>query len=379
MEYSKALAFLKPVYVTRPLLPDFTNLCKKLEEVWISGQLTNNGPQLGIFEKRLSNVLKVTHLSLFSNGTNALMVACRALGLSGQVITTPFTFPATPHVLTWNNIEPIFCDIDPVTMTIDADRIEPLITPSTTGILPVHIFGIPCNIDKIQAVADRHGLKILYDAAHAFGVEVGGQSIGNYGDISMISFHATKVFHTVEGGILTCKNEKQKEVVDLLRNFGIRSEDEVVMPGINSKMNEIQSVIGLLVLDQLKEEIKKRKELTNVYRKRLREIEGIVFQDDILGVTHNYSTFVIRIDQDQFGKSRDNVYDRFKEYNVYPRRYYSQLCSEYPHYSGLPSARSSNLPIATHISKQVLTLPLYGELTVDDVERICDILIEIKG
>lgn len=371
--------FSEPLYVTCPVMPDLRAVQIKLEDIWAMKWLTNNGPQLQILERRLMDTLKVPYLSLFNNGTNALMTACRTLDFSGQVITTPFTFPATPHVLTWNNVEPIFCDIDPVTMTIDADRIESLITPSTTGILPVHVFGIPCDVEKIQSIADTHGLKVLYDAAHAFGVEVGGQSIAHYGDISMMSFHATKVFHSVEGGVLTCKNKNQKEIVDLLRNFGIKSEDTVVMPGINSKMNEIQSVIGLLVLEQLEEEIKKRKKLTDVYRQRLREVEGIAFQDDIPGVTHNYSTFVIRIDEEQFGRSRDYVYDHFKEYNIYARKYYSQLCSEYPHYRELPSANAFRLPVASRIAKQVLTLPLYGELTPDDVEKICDIMLEIRG
>lgn len=371
--------FSEPLYVTCPVMPDLKEVQTKLEEIWATKWLTNNGPQLQILERRLMDTLKVPYLSLFNNGTSALMTGCKALGLSGEVITTPFTFPATPHVLTWNNINPIFCDIDRDTMNIDPDRIESMITPLTTGILAVHTFGIPCDLERIQEIADRHGLKVLYDAAHAFGVEVVGCGIGNYGDISMISFHATKIFHTVEGGALTFKDQNLKQTFNTLKNFGIKNEEEVVNAGMNGKMNEIQAVIGLLVLDLLEDEIIKRKRLTNIYRGRLKDVEGIFYHDDQPRIKHNYSSFTIRIDEKQFGRSRDYVYDHFKEYNVYARKYYSQLCSEYPHYRGLPSARSSNLPIATHISKQVLTLPLYGRLTLDDVEKICDILIEIRG
>lgn len=371
--------FKNAIYVTRPLLPDLKAITKKLEEVWDSKWLTNNGPQHQAFEKQLQEVLKVPYVSLFNNGTIALIIACQSLRLSGEVITTPFTFPATPHVLTWNNIRPIFCDIDPVTMNIDANKIESMITPLTTGILAVHVFGTPCNVVTIQEVADRYGLKVIYDAAHAFCVEINELGVGNYGDISMMSFHATKLFHTAEGGCLTMRDQNLKDRIDLLKNFGVKNEEEVVMPGINGKMNEIQAAIGLVMLDYVEEEKRKRKRLTDTYRECLKDIEGISCLQDMPGVKSNYSCFVIQINEKLFGRSRDCVYKAFKEYNVYCRKYYSPLCSDYTCYRQLPSSASTNLPVATKIVKQVLSLPLYGDLSADDVETICDILFEIKG
>ncbi|MCK4827649.1 DegT/DnrJ/EryC1/StrS family aminotransferase, partial [bacterium] len=241
--------FEEPIYVTRPLLPDIKELTGKLEEIWDAKWLTNSGPQHVLLEEMLSKTLRVPNTSLFNNGTIALMTACQSLRLSGEVITTPFTFPATPHVLSWNNIKPVFCDIDPGTMNIDAQKIESMITPETTAIMPVHVFGTPCDVVKIQEIADRYSLKVIYDAAHAFGVEFEGQGIGNFGDISMFSFHATKLFHTAEGGALTFKDTNMKARIDLLKNFGIKNEEEVVMPGINGKMNEIQAALGLVNLE----------------------------------------------------------------------------------------------------------------------------------
>ena len=379
MNKSVITPFPSPVYVTRPLLPDLKEVTKKLEEVWASKWLANNGPQHQLFEKKIEEALKVPYVSLFNNGTIALITAVQSLRLSGEVITTPFTFPATPHVLTWNNIKPIFCDIDPVTMNIDANKIESMITPLTTGILAVHVFGTPCDVVKIQEIADRYGLKIIYDAAHAFGVEINGKGIGNFGDISMFSFHATKLFHTAEGGALTFKDQNLKARIDLLKNFGIKNEEEVVMPGINGKMNEIQAALGLVVLDYVVEERRKRKLLTDIYRCRLKEIEGITYREDTSGVINNQACFVIKIDEGIFGRSRDYVYEEFKKYNVYPRKYYSPLCSDYTCYHQLPSSDSANLPVATRIVKQVLSLPLYGELSTHDVEKICDILVEIRN
>jgi dTDP-4-amino-4,6-dideoxygalactose transaminase len=371
--------FETPVYVTRPLLPDLNMITKRLEDVWASKWLTNNGPQHQLFEARLQGVLKVPFISLFNNGTIALITACQSLRLSGDVITTPFTFPATPHVLTWNNIRPIFCDIDPTSMNIDADRIESMITPQTTGILAVHVFGTPCDVVKIQEIADRYGLKVVYDAAPAFGVEVNGVGIGNFGDVSMLSFHATKLFHTAEGGALTFKDQNLKVRVDLLKNFGIKNEEEVVMPGINGKMNEIQAAIGLVVLDYVEDEVRKRKHLTEIYRRRLKDIAGITCMKDTPSVKGNYQCFVIRINEKRFGRSRDAVHEGLKKYNVHARKYYSPLCSDYTCYRQLPSSTAANLPVATQIVREVLSLPLYGELSVDDVERICDMLGEMGG
>ncbi|SFL45339.1 DegT/DnrJ/EryC1/StrS family aminotransferase [Pelosinus propionicus] len=367
-------AFEQPIYVTRPLLPNLSEIHVKLEEVWQSQWLTNIGKQHKQLEKRTTEVLKVPYLSLFNNGTIGLITACQSLRLQGEVITTPFTFAATPHVLMWNNIKPIFCDIDPITMNIDADKIESMITPQTTGILPVHVFGTPCDVEKIQEVADRYGLKIVYDAAHAFGVEINGVGIGNFGDISMMSFHATKLFHTVEGGALTYRDKHLKDRIDLLKNFGIKGQEEVVMPGINGKMNEIQAAIGLVVLNYIEEERRKRAILIDTYRRCLMDVEGISFLSDIAGVKSNSQYFVMRISEKIFGRSRNYVYDEFMKYNVFTRKYFYPLCSEYTCYRHLPSSSMVNLPVAHKVVQEVLSMPLYGELTVNEVEKICDIL-----
>jgi len=370
--------FSRPIYITRPILPDLKEFDKKLKNVWSSKKLTNKGPQHELLEKELVKVLKIPYLSLFNNGTIALIIACQSLRLSGEVITTPFTFPATPHVLTWNNIKPIFCDIDPVTMNIDANKIESMITPLTTGILPVHVFGTPCDVVKIQQIADRYGLRVIYDAAHAFGVEIDGKGIGNFGDITMFSFHATKSFHTAEGGALSFQDNNLKERIDLLKNFGIKNEEEVVMPGINGKMNELQAILGLTILKYIGREINKRRILFNTYKQNLKNIDGISFIDKLPRVKSNYQYFVIRIDKAVFGKSRDYVYNRFKEYNIFTRKYFYPLCSDYTCYKHLPSSSPANLPMARKVVDEVLCLPLYGELSVDDVEKICTIMMSFK-
>jgi len=369
--------FSKPIYVTRPLLPSLDNLNKRLVEVWDKQWLTNNGTQHQELEKKLQELLKVPYLSLFNNGTIALIVGCQSLRLSGEVITTPFTFPATTHILTWNNIKPIFCDIDPVTMNIDADKIESMITPQTTGILGVHVYGTPCNVLKIQEIADRYGLKVIYDAAHAFGVEIDGVGIGNFGDLSMMSFHATKLFHTAEGGALLFKDKNLKERVDLLKNFGIKNEEEVMMPGINGKMNEIQAALGLVVLEHVEQERHNRHQIIKTYRKCLNNIPGITLLPEISDIVSSYQYFVIRIDAEFFGFSRDYIYEEFKKYNVFTRKYFYPLCSDYACYKHLPSSSLANLPIAHQISQQVLSLPLYGSLRVEEVEIICEILVNI--
>jgi len=371
--------FPEAIYITRPILPELNELSKKLKEVWDSQRLTNKGPKHELLERELLNILKVPYLSLFNNGTVALIVAFQALRLSGEVITTPFTFPATPHVLTWNNIKPVFCDIDPVTMNIDAEKLESMITPQTKGILPVHVFGRPCDVVKIQEIADCHALKVVYDAAHAFGVEVNGVGIGTFGDISMFSFHGTKLFHTAEGGALTFNDKNLKSLIDLLKNFGIKNEEEVIMPGINGKMNEIQAVLGLTILEYLEEERNKRKILFDIYKQCLKGIDGITFLDNVPDVKDNYQYFVIRIDEEIFGKSRDYVYAKFKEYNVFTRKYFYPLCSDYACYRELPSSDPSNLPVAQKVAREVLTMPFYGGLSTDDVEKICNILKKIRS
>lgn len=367
--------FEKTIFVTRPVFPTIEEVTEKLHDIWESKWLTNNGPQHTMLEQELKNFLKVPYLSLFNNGTIALMVACQSLRLSGEVITTPFTFAATPHVLSWNNIKPIFCDVDAETMNIDADKIELMITPQTTAILAVHVFGTPCDVEKIQEVADRYGLRVIYDAAHAFGVEIDGRGIGNFGDISMLSFHATKLYHTVEGGALVMKNEHVKQRIDLLKNFGIKNEEEVVMPGINGKLDEVRAAIGRIMLNYVEGEQQKRFRLHQIYNEELAEVEGVKLMPTCANnVKLNYQYYVIRIDEKIFGRSRDFVYGAFKNFNVYTRKYFHPLCSEYTCYRQLNSSNPANLPAAKIIGQQVLSLPMYGELTEDDVRKICAIL-----
>ena len=371
--------FSERIYVTRPVLPSIEEVTQKLQDIWAAKWLTNNGPQHSMLEKELTQFLKVPYLSLFNNGTIALMVACQSLRLSGEVITTPFTFAATPHVLSWNNITPIFCDIDAETMNIDAAKIESVITPHTTAILAVHVFGTPCDVEKIQTVADSYGLKVIYDAAHAFGVEIGGRGIGNFGDISMFSFHATKLYHTVEGGALVHGDKNLKPRIDLLKNFGIKNEDEVVMPGINGKLDEVRAAIGRIMLNYVADENKKRCNLHKIYNEELSNVEGVKLMPAVAeNVKLNYQYYVIRIDEKIFGASRDEVYNEFKNYNVYTRKYFHPLCSDYTCYRQLNSARSENLSVANLIGSQVLSLPMYGELSENDVRKICAILKSFK-
>ena len=366
--------FDKEIYVTRPLLPDLGAYNLKLKEIWDSQWLSNNGRQHQALEGKISERLKVPNTCLFNNGTIALITAIQSLRLTGEVITTPFTFPATPHVLAWNNIRPIFCDIDPRTLNIDAKKIEPLITPATTGILGVHVFGTPCDVAAIQEVADRYGLKVIYDAAHAFETELDGAGIGNFGDISMFSFHPTKLFHTGEGGCLTFREHGLKQRIDLLKNFGIKDQETVMMPGINGKMNELQAALGLLTLELVAAERKKRQELLEVYYRELEGLEGISFHKKPANVRNSYQYFVIRINKERFGKSRDFVYDEFKKYNVFVRKYFHPLCSEYACYKHLPSSNRENLPVAHQVVSEVLCLPFYGGLSAADVAKICAIL-----
>lgn len=376
---TKYQPFEQPIYVTRPLLPDLEQFNQKLKQIWDSKWLTNNGQQHQILEKKLQDFLKIPYLSLFNNGTIALLVGCQSLRLSGEVITTPFTFPATPHVLTWNNIKPIFCDIDPVTMNIDANKIESMITPQTTAILGVHVYGVPCDVIKIQEIADKYGLKVIYDAAHAFGVEIKGVGIGNFGDLSMMSFHATKLFHTGEGGALLFRDPNLKTRLEFLKNFGIKNEEEVVMPGINGKMNEIQAALGLVLLQYIEEERNKRELIFETYRKCLHNVPGITFLPKLTDVISSYQYFVIRIDPEVFGCDRDYVYDEFKKYNVFTRKYFYPLCSDYPCYKYLPSSSDINLPVANKVAKEVLSLPIYGTLKLEEIEKICTILLAMRG
>lgn len=365
-------SFPEPVYVTRPLLPPLDGFLDRLRDVWSSGWLTNGGDQHQALERALSAHLRCPNLSLFNNGTIAMVVACQALRLSGEVITTPFTFPATPHVLQWNNVTPVFADIEPETLTIDPAAIERLITGRTTGILGVHVYGTPCRVDAIDRIAAEFGLKVVYDGAHAFGTEIDGRPIGSFGDATMFSFHATKLFHTAEGGALAVRDPDLKKRIDLLKNFGIRNENEVVMPGINGKMSELSAALGIEVLRHVEDERARRARVAAIYLERLARHPGIAPLRPPANVSDSLQYFVVRIDAQRTGVSRDELHLRLREFNIVTRKYFQPLCSQYSCYAQLPSAQPSQLPVATRIADEVLCLPFFGALSDDDVHRICD-------
>jgi len=356
------------------MLPEMDLYVESLREVWQSQHLTNEGPKHVALERALKAFLGTSNLSLFNNGTLALVVACQALRLSGEVITTPFTFAATPHILSWNNITPVFADIDPVTMNIDPKRIENLITNRTTAILAVHVYGMPCDVDAIQAIADRHGLKVIYDGAHAFGTRLGGRPITQFGDATALSFHATKLFHSAEGGALIVQDAEIKTRVDLLKNFGIADDETVFLPGINGKMNELQAALGLLTLQMVDGEIARRKEISAIYYERLQNIRGLRLRVKPSDVELSQQYFPILIEPDEAGKTRDQVLAIVREFNVFPRKYFAPLCSEYSCYRLLPSSNPAYLPVAHRVAAQIMCLPFYGGLTNEDVYKICDIL-----
>lgn len=360
----------KVITVTSPLLPDLDEFNELLKDIWNRKWITNNGHYHQELEKALCEYLKVPYISLFTNGTLPLITALQALRITGEVITTPYSFVATTHSLWWNGIKPVFVDIDPTTGNIDPDKIEAAITPKTTAIMPVHVYGKPCDVKRIQEIADKYGLKIIYDAAHAFGVEVNGESILKAGDMSTLSFHATKVYNTIEGGALVMHDEATKKRIDYLKNFGFAGETTVVAPGINSKMDEVRSAYGLLNLKQVDAAIEVRHKVANQYREALRDVPGIRVMEDMPGVRHNYSYFPIFIDAERYGMTRDELYFKMKENNVLGRRYFYPLISEFSTYRGLESARPENLPVATHIANTVICLPMYHSLTDDDVKRI---------
>ncbi len=370
----------EPVYISRPRMPSLKDYNHYLEQIWTTRWLTNDGQFHNQFEKRLQEYLGVEHLNLFVNGTVALLVALHALRInSGEVITTPFTFPATPHVLYWNHIKPVFCDIDEKTFNIDPSRIEQHICPDTKAILGVHVYGIPCDVESIQAIAERHGLYVIYDAAHAFGVRIDDKSILEYGNISALSFHATKLFTSIEGGALVSDSQKLRERIRFLRNFGIADEETIIGPGINGKMNELQACFGLLHLDMVEQEIEDRRRLATLYRKGLSGIPGITLIEDIPKVRHNYSYFPIIVDEEIYGIGRDELHAILRRCNIISRKYFYPLCSDYPCYSSLPSASPTNLPVARRKAKQVLCLPLYGQLDSTVVETICRIIEQLHA
>ena len=371
--------FDEPIYVTRPLLPPLEAVHARLAEIWEARWLTNDGPQHVRLTQAIAAYLAVPQVSLFNNGTIALLAAVRALGMRGEVITTPFTFPATPHAVSWSGATPVFCDIEPDTMTIDAAKVEELITPRTTGILAVHVYGIPCDVAALQAIANRRGLKVVYDAAHAFGTKINGTGIGNFGDASMFSFHATKLFHTAEGGALTTPKADTKAAFDHLKNFGILNQEEVDVVGINGKMNELQAALGLAVLDCVAGEVTRRQAIITRYREQLGGIPGLTLMPEPEGVESSCQYFVIRIDRAEFGTSRDVVFDSLKAHNVLARKYFYPLCTDYACYSDLPSAAPGRLPTASVVVDQVLCLPLYGTLPLTAVDTICDIVRDTRA
>ncbi len=363
------------ITVTSPLLPNLDEFHELLNEIWDSKWITNNGQFHQQLEKALCEYLGVEYLSLFTNGTLPLITALQAMHITGEVITTPYSFVATTHALWWNGIKPVFVDIDPSNCGIDPDKIEAAITSRTTAIMPVHCYGKPCDTERIQAIADKYGLKVIYDAAHAFGVEVNGESILKQGDMSTLSFHATKVYNTAEGGALIVKDAETKKRVDYLKNFGFAGETEVVAPGINSKMDEIRAVLGLLNLKQVDEAIEKRHQVAIRYREALRDMKGIRFFDDMVGVKHNYSYFPVFVDAEEYGMSRDELYFKMKEQGVYGRRYFYPLISSFSTYSGLPSAAPENLPMATRIANEVICLPMHHGLSESDINRVLECVV----
>lgn len=360
------------ITVTSPLLPSLDDFTEVLKKIWDSKWITNNGSYHKELEKALAEYLKVPYVSLFTNGTLPLMTALQALRITGEVITTPYSFVATTHSIWWNGCKPVFVDIDPATGDMDPNKIEAAITPRTTAIMPVHVYGKPCDTETIQDIADKYGLKVIYDAAHAFGVEVPANEYGlvayddkglagilNAGDMSTLSFHATKVYNTIEGGALITHDEKTKKRIDYLKNFGIADEVTVVGPGINSKMDEMRSAYGLLNLKQVDAAIEARHQVAIKYREALRDVEGITFFDDMPGVKHNYSYFPIFVDAVKYGMTRDELYFKMKSANVLGRRYFYPLISEFSTYRGLESAAPENLPNAHKIADSVICLPMH--------------------
>ncbi|MBB3168368.1 DegT/DnrJ/EryC1/StrS family aminotransferase [Simiduia aestuariiviva] len=366
------------ILVTSPLMPNIDRYKEMLDEIWASRWLSNGGCMTKELERRLCSYLAVENISLFNNGTIALMTAIQSLRLQGEVITTPFSFPATTHVLNWNGITPVFCDVCPHTLTIDPNKIEALITSKTSAILGVHVYGIPCYVEEIQRIADVHGLRVIYDAAHAFGCEIDGKPISDFGDISMFSFHPTKLFHTAEGGALVFGDVNLKERIELLKNFGIKNQEEVILPGINGKMNELSAAMGLSVLPLVNNERERRSEIRALYTANLGGIPGLQVLTVADNVKSSQQYFAIRITAEAI-VNRDDLYDDLKENNVFPRKYFSPLISNYPCYSMLPTARAEALPVATLVEKQVLCLPFYGELSNSEVLKICKIVRKSLG
>ena len=366
----------KQITVTAPLLPNLEEFNTLLKEIWDSKWVTNNGSFHKQLEKELAEYLKVPYISLFTNGPLPLLTALQALRVTGEVITTPYSFVATTHSIWWNGCKPVFVDVDPATGNIDPDAIEAAITNKTTAIMPVHVYGKPCDTKRIQEIADKYGLKVIYDAAHAFGVEVDGESILNAGDMSTLSFHATKVYNTLEGGALVMHDAETKKRIDYLKNFGFAGETTVVAPGINSKVDEVRAAYGILNLRQVDAAIEARHQVAVKYREALRPIEGITFMDDMPGVRHNYSYFPIFIDSEKYGMTRDELYEKMRSHNVLGRRYFYPLISTFSTYRGLPSAAPENLPKAHKMVDSVICLPMHHELSAEDIDRVLELIVK---
>ncbi|CAN0617738.1 dTDP-4-amino-4,6-dideoxy-D-glucose transaminase [Burkholderia multivorans] len=364
--------------VTQPYLPPLDEFLPYLQQIWESKIVTNGGSFHATLERTLSEYLGVEHISLFSNGTLALITALQAMKITGEVITTPFSFVATTHALHWNGIRPVFADIDPVTMNLDPVKIEAAITPQTTAILPVHVYGHPCDVDAIERIGDTYGLRVLYDAAHAFGVRRHGRSVLEFGDMSVLSFHGTKVFNTFEGGAIISRDAKTKRRIDNLKNFGFVDEVTVIGPGINGKMNEVQAAFGLLQLQHMNKIADARARVDERYRSALKNVPGLVLPPIPENCTRNHSYFPLRI-TDAFPVTRDALYDALRARNVAARRYFYPLISEFPTYRGLPSAGRSTLPVATEIAQQVICLPIYPALTAREQDRVIDIVLAEAG
>lgn len=364
----------KQITVTSPLLPPLDEFIPYLEDIWNRKWITNNGHYHQLLEKELCKYLGVEYISLFTNGTLPLITALQALRITGEVITTPYSFVATTHSLWWNGIKPVFVDVDPATGNLDPNRIETAITPKTTAIMPVHVYGNPCDTVAIQEIADKYGLKVIYDAAHAFGVKVNGESVLKAGDISTLSFHATKTYNTVEGGALVCHDEKTKQRIDYLKNFGFAGETEVVAPGINSKMDEIRSAYGLLNLRHVDAAINARHRVADHYREAFSDVKGLTMFEERPEVTYNYSYFPVFIDANKYGMSRDDLYFKMRDHDVLGRRYFYPLISQFSTYRGLPSADPGNLPVATRMANEVICLPMHHDLSDEDIERTINLI-----
>jgi dTDP-4-amino-4,6-dideoxygalactose transaminase len=365
----------QPIYVTQPFLPPLEEFTPYLEQIWANKILTNAGPFHQQLEQALCEYLGVKHLALFTNGTIALVTALQALRITGEVITTPYSFVATAHSLLWNGIKPVFVDVEPNTLNLDPAKIEAAITPQTTAIMPVHVYGRPCDVDAIQKIADIYNLKVIYDAAHAFGVQCHCGSVLNHGDLSVLSFHATKVFNTFEGGAIVCPDAKTKQRIDHLKNFGFVDEVTVVAPGINGKMSEVNAAFGLLQLKHIDAALARRKEIADTYRQALAGVMGIHVLPDAGEAVSNYGYFTILVQED-YPIIRDALYEKLREQNIYARRYFYPLISDFPMYRGLPSAQPANLPVAARASAQVLCLPIYPALTDTDQQRVIDLILE---